>query len=88
MEHGKTLLVVTHDKEIAARAPRVIEMADGQIVKIRIKALELACLCISRRMGLRRPRAVKRLTLKLWNYQLAGSKSSKTSGITKPARYW
>jgi putative ABC transport system ATP-binding protein len=33
VEHGKTLLVVTHDKEIAARAPRVIEMADGQIVK-------------------------------------------------------
>ncbi len=31
VEHGKTLLVVTHDKEIAARAPRVIEMADGQI---------------------------------------------------------
>jgi putative ABC transport system ATP-binding protein len=33
VEHGKTLLVVTHDKEIAARAPRVIEMADGQIAK-------------------------------------------------------
>ena len=33
VEQGKTLLVVTHDKEIAARAPRVIEMADGQIVK-------------------------------------------------------
>ncbi len=32
VEQGKTLLVVTHDKEIAARAPRVIEMADGQIV--------------------------------------------------------
>ena len=32
VEHGKTLLVVTHDKEIAARAPRVIEMAAGQIV--------------------------------------------------------
>jgi putative ABC transport system ATP-binding protein len=32
VEHGKTLLVVTHDKEIAARAPRVIEMADGQII--------------------------------------------------------
>ncbi|CAG0937244.1 sulfonate transport system ATP-binding protein [Thermoflexales bacterium] len=30
---GKTLLVVTHDKEIAARATRLIEMADGQIVK-------------------------------------------------------
>ncbi len=33
VEQGKTLLVVTHDKEIAARAPRVIEMTDGQIVK-------------------------------------------------------
>ncbi len=33
VEQGKTLLVVTHDKEIAARAPHVIEMADGQIVK-------------------------------------------------------
>jgi ABC-type lipoprotein export system ATPase subunit len=32
VEQGKTLLVVTHDKEIAARAPRVIEMADGQII--------------------------------------------------------
>jgi predicted ABC-type transport system involved in lysophospholipase L1 biosynthesis ATPase subunit len=32
VEQGKTLLVVTHDKEIATRAPRVIEMADGQIV--------------------------------------------------------
>ena len=33
VEQGKTLLVVTHDKEIAARAPRVVEMADGLIVK-------------------------------------------------------
>src|SRR5512135_1735388 len=33
VEHGKTLLVVTHDKELAARAPRIIDMADGQIVK-------------------------------------------------------
>ena len=31
IEHGKTLLVVTHDKEIAHRASRVIEMADGEI---------------------------------------------------------
>ncbi|HZY42943.1 MAG TPA: ABC transporter ATP-binding protein [Anaerolineae bacterium] len=31
IEQGKTLLVVTHDKEIAARASRVIEMADGEI---------------------------------------------------------
>jgi ABC-type lipoprotein export system ATPase subunit len=33
IEQGKTLLVVTHDKEIAHRATRVIEMADGEIVK-------------------------------------------------------
>jgi ABC-type lipoprotein export system ATPase subunit len=33
IEHGKTLLVVTHDKEIAHRATRVIEMADGEIVE-------------------------------------------------------
>ena len=33
IEHGKTLLVVTHDKEIAHRATRVIEMADGEIVR-------------------------------------------------------
>jgi len=33
VEQGKTLLVVTHDKEIAHRATRVIEMADGEIVK-------------------------------------------------------
>jgi putative ABC transport system ATP-binding protein len=32
VDQGKTLLVVTHDKEIASRATRVIEMADGQIV--------------------------------------------------------
>ena len=31
VDQGKTLLVVTHDKEIASRATRVIEMADGQI---------------------------------------------------------
>jgi len=33
IEQGKTLLVVTHDKEIARRASRVIELADGEIVK-------------------------------------------------------
>jgi len=33
IEQGKTLLVVTHDKEIAHRATRVIEMADGEITK-------------------------------------------------------
>jgi putative ABC transport system ATP-binding protein len=33
IEHGKTLLVVTHDKEIAARATRVIDMVDGEVVQ-------------------------------------------------------
>jgi ABC-type lipoprotein export system ATPase subunit len=32
VEQGKTLLVVTHDKEIAARANRRLEMIDGEIV--------------------------------------------------------
>ena len=32
IEQGKTLFVVTHDKEIAHRATRIIEMADGEIV--------------------------------------------------------
>jgi putative ABC transport system ATP-binding protein len=32
VDQGKTLLVVTHDKEFASRATRLIEMADGQIV--------------------------------------------------------
>jgi ABC-type lipoprotein export system ATPase subunit len=32
VDQGKTLLVVTHDKEIAARASRRIEISDGQIV--------------------------------------------------------
>ncbi len=31
---GKTLLIVTHDKEIAARATRVIHLRDGQIVEV------------------------------------------------------
>lgn len=32
VEHGKTILVVTHDKEIAKYATRIIELADGEIV--------------------------------------------------------
>ena len=29
---GKTVLFVTHDRELAARAPRVIEIRDGVVV--------------------------------------------------------
>lgn len=30
---GKTLLMVTHDKELAARVPRVVEILDGRITR-------------------------------------------------------
>lgn len=30
---GKTVIIVTHDKDIAARCKRVIELSDGEIVK-------------------------------------------------------
>jgi putative ABC transport system ATP-binding protein len=30
---GKTLLMVTHDKELAARIPRVVEIVDGRITR-------------------------------------------------------
>jgi putative ABC transport system ATP-binding protein len=30
---GKTLLMVTHDKEMAQRVPRVIEISDGRITR-------------------------------------------------------
>ena len=33
VDQGKTLLMVTHDQELAGRASRVVEMADGQIVR-------------------------------------------------------
>jgi ABC-type lipoprotein export system ATPase subunit len=32
VDHGHTLLTVTHDPEIAARAHRIIEIADGEVV--------------------------------------------------------
>jgi putative ABC transport system ATP-binding protein len=32
---GKTVLVVTHDKEIAARATRTIHLKDGEIIRVR-----------------------------------------------------
>ena len=30
---GKTLLMVTHDKELARRVPRVVEIIDGKITR-------------------------------------------------------
>jgi putative ABC transport system ATP-binding protein len=30
---GKTLLMVTHDKELARRVPRVVEILDGKITR-------------------------------------------------------
>ncbi len=32
VEDGKTIIMVTHDQEIAHRTPRTIEIVDGQIV--------------------------------------------------------
>ena len=29
---GKTILFVTHDRELAARAPRVVEIRDGRVL--------------------------------------------------------
>jgi ABC-type lipoprotein export system ATPase subunit len=31
VSQGKTMLMVTHDKELARRVPRVIEIMDGKI---------------------------------------------------------
>jgi len=39
--NGLTLVVVTHDPQVARRANRVIVLADGQIVK-RLKGQELS----------------------------------------------
>ena len=33
VEKGKTLLMVTHDKELARRVPRVVEIIDGKITR-------------------------------------------------------
>ena len=33
VEEGKTLIMVTHDQDIARRTPRMIEIADGQIIR-------------------------------------------------------
>jgi macrolide transport system ATP-binding/permease protein len=31
-DEGKTILFVTHDRELAARARRVVEIRDGRVV--------------------------------------------------------
>ena len=33
VEQGKTMLMVTHDKELAKRVPRVVEITDGKITR-------------------------------------------------------
>jgi putative ABC transport system ATP-binding protein len=33
VEEGKTMLMVTHDKELARRVPRVVEIIDGKITR-------------------------------------------------------
>jgi putative ABC transport system ATP-binding protein len=33
VKQGKTMLMVTHDKELARRVPRVVEILDGKITR-------------------------------------------------------
>lgn len=33
VDHGKTILMVTHDDDLASRAPRIIRLSDGEIVR-------------------------------------------------------
>ena len=33
VDEGKTMLMVTHDKELAKRVPRVVEITDGKITR-------------------------------------------------------
>lgn len=33
VEEGKTILMVTHDKELARQVPRVVEIIDGKITR-------------------------------------------------------
>ena len=37
---GKTLIMVTHEKELAQRVPRVIEIVDGRITRDETNAAE------------------------------------------------
>jgi len=36
-EQQRTLIIVTHDRDVAAQADRVVEMSDGRIVKITVR---------------------------------------------------
>jgi putative ABC transport system ATP-binding protein len=36
VDEGKTILMVTHDRDLAARAPRTLVLADGEIVNERV----------------------------------------------------
>ena len=40
--NGRTLVLVTHDREIALQSDRIIEMKDGRIVADRSTSLPLA----------------------------------------------
>jgi len=33
VEQGKTLMMVTHDKDLSRRVPRVVEIIDGRITR-------------------------------------------------------
>ena len=41
-ERGATLVIATHDADLAARAPRVVELLDGRIV---VTAQKTSCKC-------------------------------------------
>jgi putative ABC transport system ATP-binding protein len=40
VEQGKTMVMVTHDKELARRIPRVIEIVNGQVSADRAQTVE------------------------------------------------
>ena len=40
-EEGRTVILITHDNEIAARAKRIIRIMDGKIVEDKINSEEL-----------------------------------------------